>query len=35
LATPVYGDYADSLVYVIPNLAAGASKTITVQYARY
>jgi hypothetical protein len=35
LATPVYGDYADSLVYLIPNLGAGASKTITVQYARH
>jgi hypothetical protein len=34
LATPVYGDYADSLVYFIPNLAAGASKTINIQYVR-
>ena len=33
--TPIYGDLADGLVYSIPNLAAGASKTINIQYQRY
>jgi hypothetical protein len=32
--TPVYGDYAEVLAYVMPTLAAGASKTINIQYVR-
>jgi hypothetical protein len=33
-APPAYGDYTDSLIYLIGNLAAGASKTINIQYQR-
>ena len=35
VGTPAYGDYTDSLIYYIPTLPAGASKTINIQYVRY
>jgi hypothetical protein len=32
---PIFGDKTDSLIYYIPTLPAGASKTINIQYVRY